>query len=119
MPRFVILRHELPQGSSHWDVMLEGDESLLTWSISEIPTDDHPVIARRLPDHRTIYLDYEGPVSGDRGDVRRWDAGTYQQLRSSDRELEIHVHGNRIQGLFRFEQIDSTDNWNLILESVT
>ena len=27
--------------------------------------------AHRLPDHRALYLTYEGPVSGNRGSVRR------------------------------------------------
>ena len=33
--------------------------------------------AEVLPDHRLAYLDYEGPISGDRGSVTRWDRGTY------------------------------------------
>lgn len=30
-------------------------------------------------EHRRLYLDYEGPISGDRGSVRRVDAGTYER----------------------------------------
>jgi hypothetical protein len=34
--------------------------------------------AERLADHRLAYLDYEGPVTGNRGNVRRIDVGTYR-----------------------------------------
>ena len=35
-------------------------------------------VATRLPDHRLAYLEYEGPVSGNRGVVRRIDSGKYE-----------------------------------------
>jgi hypothetical protein len=34
----------------------------------------------RLPDHRAFYLDYEGPVSGGRGEVLRVWAGYYEVI---------------------------------------
>lgn len=85
-PRFVILRHELPPGAergSHWDLMLENRGILLTWELPELPPGPLPASferlgIRRLPDHRIAYLDYEGPVSNDRGTVKRVDFGEYQ-----------------------------------------
>ncbi len=97
--RYVILRHELPlpptsscerlspaggdstARGSHYDVMFETDEGLLTWAVERLPSVGQPrQPALRLPLHRTAYLDYEGPVSGDRGYVHRVQAGTYCQL---------------------------------------
>jgi hypothetical protein len=115
MPRFVILRHELPQGSSHWDVMLEADAALLTWSIAELPAYGQTVVAKRLADHRQMYLDYEGPISGDRGHVCRWDSGTYETARASDGEHVVRMHGIRLNGVLDFKRIDETDHWELSL----
>jgi DNA polymerase Ligase (LigD) len=84
--RFVILRHQMPpnaQRGSHWDLMLENRGVLLTWELPELPPGPLPASferlgIRRLPDHRIAYLEYEGPVSNDRGTVHRVDRGTYQ-----------------------------------------
>ena len=76
--RYVILHHQgIPD--PHYDLMFEREPGgpLLTlrspsWPILK-PTPVEP-----LPDHRRDYLDYEGPVSNNRGDVRRVQSGTYQ-----------------------------------------
>jgi len=79
--RFVILHHQLPT-SNHWDVMLEMDSALITWSIPpQCPSGtSFTCPANRLSDHRKHYLDYEGEVSDNRGVVSRIDTGTYEQL---------------------------------------
>jgi len=81
MDRFVILHHQSPT-DEHWDVMLETDTALTTWSIPpQCPMGaSFACSATRLPDHRKHYLDYEGEVSGNRGTVARIDAGTYERL---------------------------------------
>jgi hypothetical protein len=76
----VILLHQSPLGD-HWDVMLETDTALTTWSIppqSEIG-ESFVCSATRLPDHRKHYLDYEGEVTGNRGSVVRIETGIYEQ----------------------------------------
>lgn len=40
--------------------------------------------AERLADHRRVYLEYEGPLSGDRGEVRRVASGTFEGGFSAD-----------------------------------
>ena len=79
--RFVILHHRSPAGE-HWDVMLEMDSALTTWSIPpQLPGGlAFACPAVRLPDHRKHYLDSEGQVTGNRGTVSRIDTGTYEQL---------------------------------------
>jgi len=80
MPRFVVLEHDHPD--VHWDLMLESDEILTTWSLppQPLPLREFQCSTKRLPDHRKRYLDYEGDVSDGRGAVRRIDAGTFDQL---------------------------------------
>ncbi|QEG40138.1 hypothetical protein UC8_21440 [Roseimaritima ulvae] len=59
--------------------MFETTDGLLTWAVEHMPAvGQPPQPALRLPLHRAVYLDYEGPVSGDRGRVIRVQAGTYR-----------------------------------------
>ena len=71
MPRFVILTHDHPH--LHWDFMLEADGVLKTWRLQDepLPGRKFETPAEPLPDHRIAYLDYEGPVSNNRGIVTR------------------------------------------------
>ena len=94
MPRFVILQHVTPPGSereTHYDLMVEQNGKLLTWAIPERPCAGLRSIATQLPDHRLAYLDYEGPISGDRGTVTRVDAGEYvcSQLDAAAAKFEL------------------------------
>ena len=43
-------------------------------SMSRVLLDHVPAIP--LPDHRSIYLEFEGPLSGDRGTVQQCDRGS-------------------------------------------
>jgi hypothetical protein len=78
--RFVILEHDHP--FRHWDLLLEAGDVALTWRLLRPPLPDEPIAAERLPDHRLMYLDYEGPVSGDRGTVNRVASGTFDSTGS-------------------------------------
>lgn len=73
--RFAVLRHEQID-SPHFDLLieLEAGQPLATWRCEEWPI-VRPAIINRLPDHRPLYLDYEGPISGNRGHVRRVASG--------------------------------------------
>jgi len=104
MPRYVVLRHEMPPGgdrASHFDLMLDAGAALRTWALEGEPdsTVEQPV--RQLPDHRRDYLSYEGPVSGNRGNVARWDEGTYATLQDDEAALVVDVRGKRLNGVVR------------------
>jgi hypothetical protein len=101
MPRYVILEHTGTQTykpGRHWDLMLEAEGRLRTWELLERPSNDESVQAHSLPDHRLEYLDYEGPVSRNRGTVRRWDAGEYQVVSETESELTVQIKGQQLQG---------------------
>jgi hypothetical protein len=51
-----------------------------------------------MGDHRLAYLDYEGPVSNDRGTVTRVDAGTFTWLRDDAVELAVELSGQVYRG---------------------
>lgn len=102
MPRFAILIHDHP--FLHWDLLLEHAQSLRTWRLLANPegfitqTTDS-ITAEPLGDHRLHYLDYEGPVSGDRGTVLQWDAGVFETLEQSETCWRVRLEGRRLTGV--------------------
>ena len=108
MPRFVVLEHDHPM--RHWDLMLEHGEVLRTWRLAEPPRAGEPITATATFDHRLVYLEYEGPISGGRGRVIRCESGTFTwQVQNNDR-VEVRLHGERLRGVLRLEQI-AGDCW--------
>jgi hypothetical protein len=63
-----------------------------------LPEASMVVPAEPLGDHRVHYLDYEGPVSGNRGTVKRWDSGTYDLLSDDADRLCFRLCGQSIRG---------------------
>lgn len=96
MPRFILLEHDHPV--LHWDFMLESGAILRTWRLDRIPAGADEIDATPLPDHRAVYLDYEGPVSGNRGSVRRIDRGEFELIHEHSDSVEVVVHGERLKG---------------------
>ena len=91
--RFAILTHDSP--FFHWDLLLEAGDVAWTWRLLDEPGPDRTVRVERIGDHRLLYLDYEGPVSGGRGQVARWDAGTYRIVHETGDELTVCLSGDR------------------------
>jgi hypothetical protein len=76
--RFIVLHHTgVP--TPHYDLMFETDPGspLATWRSSTWPITE-AMLLERILDHRWDYLEYEGVVSNDRGQVRRIAAGTFR-----------------------------------------
>jgi hypothetical protein len=85
--RFVILRHDDPH--LHWDFLLEANNVAVTWRLLQQPEASVVVSAVRIAEHRLFYLDYEGPVSGNRGTVARLHSGRYTVQESNANRLKV------------------------------
>jgi hypothetical protein len=96
MPRFVLLEHTW--NGVHWDFMLESGDVLRTWAIDAPIVAGLDLTARALGDHRRIYLEYEGEVSGTRGSVRRVDSGTFRTLIWTAEHVRVEVSGSQLVG---------------------
>lgn len=90
MHRYVILEHTW--NNIHFDLMIEGQSSLKTWQLTKM-LEPGLQPATSLPDHRLEYLAYEGPISGNRGAVKRVAEGTFTMLEKSDELLEVELEG--------------------------
>src|SRR5262245_13805374 len=114
MPRFVILEHDHPH--LHWDFMLEWGQALRTWRLAIQPDAlGVEIPAWPLGEHRIAYLDYEGPVSGNRGEVKRWDAGTYDLAEDNENIVAVQLTGRRCRGMARLRR--RNDDWVFRLDA--
>ena len=95
--RFAVLTHDWP--TPHFDLLLEDGEDCETYRLLGDPAAadpaSGPLPVEPLARHRAHYLTYEGPVSGGRGRVTRWDSGTYR--RDGDALL---FKGDRLRGRY-------------------
>ena len=111
--QFVLLHHRLSD-SHHWDLMLDLGQALATWQLLDDPTGIDTVRARPLGDHRRIYLDYEGPVSGNRGHVTRLDRGEYHNLERGPNRWQFHMDGTILRGSYELHAgATPQDDWVL------
>ncbi len=108
--RFVLLRHEMPSTASlasHWDLMFDSDDLLLTFRLLQLGRDGiRGLAATRLADHRRVYLDYEGEIAGGRGCVQRVAAGKFRLLTTTEtgaQQLRIHLQSPELCADLGFE----------------
>ena len=95
--------------------MLEARGVLRTWRLSAPPKAGVAIAATASFDHRAIYLDYEGPVSGNRGAVQRWDAGDFVWQSDTPERVAVRLAGRRLNGLAILETCAAGD-WSLLFE---
>lgn len=110
MARFALLKHDHP--FDHFDLLLQWGQSLKSWRLVIIPRVGEAQSASKIPDHRLNYLDYEGPVSGNRGHVQRVDGGELEWLHAEEDRVEAVVSGNLLRGRLLLERFDG-DDWQL------
>jgi hypothetical protein len=102
--RFVVLEHVW--NGVHWDVMLESEEGgpLRTWAVDAPIVPGRELPARALADHRAAYLEYEGEVSGGRGEVNRVDRGGYERLAWADDLVRVRLAGVQFTGVLELRK---------------
>jgi hypothetical protein len=101
MAGMVLLRHDTPDGGSHFDWMIQRGDSLITFRVTDrIDRGCTAFGAIPLPDHRVEYLRYEGPVSGGRGGVTRIAEGAVETLRDGPGLLQVQGRLGTAAGTF-------------------
>jgi bifunctional non-homologous end joining protein LigD len=101
--RFVIQEHHAR--ALHWDFRLERDGVLVSWAVPKgLPvekTTNH--LAVHTEDHPLEYADFEGAIpEGEYGGGRviLWDVGTYDEIKWSEREVMVVLHGTKVEGRY-------------------
>ncbi len=96
MDRFTISRHTGSKEGDHFDLMLEKGETLRTWRLQNTQFQTAQT-ARQIKDHRALYLDYEGEVSGKRGRVAIWDSGVYAVDEWKEDRIRVALLGKQVR----------------------
>jgi len=95
--------------------MIEQGGALATWRFVCLFDDiclANDVSCEKIGDHRPAYLTYEGPISGNRGQVTAADRGSCEVLSGGLTRWELHLAGSRLAG--RFELVrrgPASDQW--------
>lgn len=116
MPRFVLLIHDHP--FVHWDLLVQRGEVLRSWRLLESPdrwcsaTESVDLSAEAIGDHRLLYLDYDGPVSRERGRVVRWDHGQVEWLADLESSVRLRLSGSRLVGELVLDRETSQPLWS-------
>lgn len=114
MARFTLLRHDSPRGL-HWDLLLEIGPQLRAWALPCLPQRGAELVCEALPDHRLVYLDYEGEISGGRGSVSRWDQGTFELQCEGDPQWLVELHGEKLSGRVSLRPLaDPPEKWRFL-----
>lgn len=107
-PRFMIHKHDATR--LHYDLRLEMDEAMASWSVPKGPSYDPSVkrFAVQTEDHPLEYANFEGRIPDGEygaGDSLIWDRGTYDTVppgqASAQRKkghLQIEIHGEKLKG---------------------
>lgn len=92
MKNWIVLKHVLSdfegKENFHYDFLLESDNAFLTWRFSAF---DQP--APQISDHRLAFRDYEGPISNNRGFVKRLYKGKLEWILKSDSLYKFLLDG--------------------------
>jgi bifunctional non-homologous end joining protein LigD len=101
--RFVVQEHDAR--SLHWDLRLEREGVLVSWALPRgIP--QHPNenrLAVRTEDHPLEYLRFEGTIPKGEygaGEMRVWDAGTYEAEKFNPKKVVVVLNGERVRGRY-------------------
>jgi bifunctional non-homologous end joining protein LigD len=124
---FVIHQHHATR--LHFDLRLEmmnGDTPVLvSWAIPKnLPLrKGEPRLAVHVEDHPFEYATFSGTIPKGNygaGEVRIFDAGTYEVLEQGPGKLTVRLRGERMQGVWHLNRTragDGKDEWLAILSS--
>jgi DNA ligase D-like protein (predicted polymerase)/DNA ligase D-like protein (predicted 3'-phosphoesterase) len=102
---FVVQEHHAR--ALHYDVRLERDGVLVSWAVPKgLPTEPGTVrLAVHTEDHPMEYAEFEGDIPAHEyggGHVEIWDRGRYDTVKWQRDEVEVVLHGQRVEGPYVF-----------------
>jgi bifunctional non-homologous end joining protein LigD len=121
---FVVQEHHTPRGRSaatgervHWNLRLERDGVLRSWSVPKGPptTPGTNRLAVPTEDHPLEYASFAGTIPAGEyggGHVTIWDAGRYTTEKWDDRHIIVTFDGRRLAGRYALFPLDD-GAWNI------
>ncbi len=113
---FVVQEHHARR--LHYDVRLERDGVLVSWAVPKglLIEPGKVRLAVHTEDHPMEYATFEGQIPRGEygaGEMIIWDRGRYETVKWSDDEVEVVLHGERVDGGYVFFRAHDEDprNW--------
>src|SRR5207244_3835644 len=126
-PTFVVHKHDATR--LHYDVRLEMDGALASWSVPKGPSYDPAIkrLAIQTEDHPLEYGSFEGRIPDGEygaGDSLIWDRGTYETVPPGQAaamrkkgHLHLELHGQKLRGRWHLVRtrgpVGTKSNWIL------
>jgi DNA ligase D-like protein (predicted 3'-phosphoesterase) len=114
--RFVVQEHHASR--LHWDFRLELDGVLKSWAVPKGPPEEPGVrrLAVEVEDHPIEYVDFQGdiPSGYGAGNVKIWDAGTFEMLSRGETKLVFVLKGERLTGKYTLVKTGQPKGWILL-----
>jgi bifunctional non-homologous end joining protein LigD len=112
-PMFMIHKHHATR--LHYDLRLERGGTLVSFAIPKGLPEEPNVrrLAVHVEDHPMEYATFSGRIPEGEygaGEVRIYDAGTYEPVEWKDDKITIRLHGHRLTGEWHLVQTDGK-NW--------
>lgn len=118
MPDMVLLRHDVRDGEWHYDWLIDpgnGGELVSFRLRAPLEAGDEAVEAVRIADHRRVYLDYEGAISGERGRVTRVASGSWHRCEIEPDRITVEGDLGAVSGSFRAKRAAGS-RWTVRVE---
>jgi DNA ligase D-like protein (predicted polymerase)/DNA ligase D-like protein (predicted 3'-phosphoesterase) len=113
---FVVQEHHARR--LHYDVRLERDGVLVSWAVPKglLIEPGKVRLAVHTEDHPMEYAAFEGNIPHGEygaGEMVIWDRGRYETIKWTDDEVEVILHGERVEGGYVFFRAHDDDprNW--------
>jgi DNA ligase D-like protein (predicted polymerase)/DNA ligase D-like protein (predicted 3'-phosphoesterase) len=113
---FVVQEHHARR--LHYDVRLERDGVLVSWAVPKglLIEPGKVRLAVHTEDHPMEYAAFEGRIPHGEygaGEMIIWDRGRYETIKWSDDEVEVILHGEKVEGGYVFFRAHDDDprNW--------
>lgn len=87
----------MPGRQNHYDFLLESAGFFITIELSALPWEIAIVRGKVLSPHRLEYWDLEGPISGNRGCVKRITRGNYQMVPTEQNAWKLTLDSAEVQ----------------------
>lgn len=127
MQQSVVLRHDVRAGEFHFDWMIDQPEILDEHRLRCWRCDIRPdyqectsFLCMELPSHRSVYLTFEGQISGNRGSVVQLASGVVLQSELGQDEVKILIDwGDRRIQYCGQRDGHQPDHWRFDMQELT
>ena len=108
MSRFIIIEHVAKKAGKHFDIRFQIPNSNMWASFAcrkDIPiTSGTKILAIRTNDHTSQEATFTGKIESGYGAgvLKKWDGGSCDIEKYSNRHISINFKGSKIKGLYHF-----------------